>query len=144
MTIDGSMYIPTEEMDKAIRLRRKSALGQLNARATAAARGTRVVPPAAAPPAAVRVAYTCIMQSVYSPVTSYIHSTLFVSAFDVIVCTPSCCQLCVYQSPYTPLRYLGVDVDQAVLHTFEHRRLSVCRLYIISHITYCIYPMLYD
>ena len=82
-------------MDKAIRLKRNSALGQINARSTAAARGTRVVPPAASQPAADSIAYTCIAPSVYSHVISCSHSTLVVSAFDVSVCTPSCCQLCV-------------------------------------------------
>ena len=33
---------------------------------------------------------------------------------------------------------VAVDIEQVGLHTFEHRRLSVCRLYIIAHIAYCV------
>ena len=64
MTVDVIMYMPSEEMDKTIRAKRNSSSGQLSARATAVRDGTQLVPSATAPPARVRVAYTCTMQSV--------------------------------------------------------------------------------
>ena len=89
------MYIPTEEMDKAIKLKRNSPAAQIDARTAADSRGTRVVPPAEARPAPVCAAHTCIASAVHSQVASCSHSTLVVSAFGVSVCTPSCCRLCV-------------------------------------------------
>ena len=95
MTVDGITYIPTEEMDKALKLKRNSPVAQLDARTSADSRGARAAPPVEVRPAQVCVAHTCIAPAVYSQVASCSHSTLVVSAFDVSVCTPSCCRLCV-------------------------------------------------
>ena len=134
-------------------LKTKSAAGQLRARATAVLDGTQSMPPATPATPRVRVAYTCSLPSAHSNVTSYIPSIPY------CVCTRYECvhpivlivvwvSVAVYTTeaprPATKRKAVVVDVDEVVLHPSEHRRLSVCRSYIISQITYCIYPMLYD
>ena len=90
MTV-GSMYKHTEELVKAIKIKRESTMAQIDARTTADARGARAVPPAEAQPVPVCVAHTCIAMAVYPHVASCSHSTPVVYAFDVSVCTPWCC-----------------------------------------------------
>ena len=90
MTV-GSMYIHTEEMDKALKAKKNSTMAQIDARTVADARGVRAVPPAEAQPVPVCVAHTCIALAVYPHVASCSHSTPVVYAFDVSVCTPWCC-----------------------------------------------------